>query len=152
MTNGLKFAAAIIASVFLAFGGEAAVAGEVAFIDVAQVINDSTPGKEGQKIVDDLRAKLNAEFENYSKIMSDEQKVRQRQMELNQAYAQEHSRVTALVMERLREVTERWLKSNKKGFTAVVQKNSALAVNAGVDVSKEILALFNREKIDFAAK
>lgn len=152
MTKGAKFAAVIVAAFFLAFGGRAAFAGEVAFVDVAQVINDSTPGKAGQKIVDDLRAQLNAEFEKYSQTESDQAKVRQRQIELNNAYAQEHARISNLVAERLREVTERWLKSNKKGFTAVVPKGSALAVAADADVSREILRLLNREKVDFTAK
>ena len=149
-----KFAAALAFALCLALfvHSAPAAAGEVAFVDVAQVINDSEPGKAGQKIVDDLRAQLNKEFENYSKVESDQQKVRQRQMELNQRYAQEHARISALVADRLREVTERWLKSNKKGFTAVVPKANALAVSADMDISREILRLLNREKIDFAAK
>lgn len=154
MGTAKKFMASFACALALALFMQASPldAGEVAFVDVAQVINDSEPGKAGQKIVDDLRAKLNSEFEEYSKTESDAQKVRQRQAELNQTYAQEHARVSALVADRLRQVTERWLKSNKKGFTAVVPKANALAVSADADVSREILRLLNREKIDFAAK
>lgn len=139
---------------FIALGlsADGASAGEVAFVDVAQVISQSAPGKEGQKIVDDLRAELNTRFETFSKTEHDQQKVRERQIELNNTYAQEHMRVTALLAERLRSVTEKWLAANKKGYTSVVPKASALAVNAGDDVSKELLELMNKEKIDFAAK
>lgn len=148
-----RFTLALVAAAFC-FGITGAVvspayAGDVAFVDVVKVISDSIPGKDGQKIVDDLRAKLNAEFEQYAKTEKDQQKVRERQMALNQQYQQEHVRISNLVAERLRSVTERWLKNNKKGYTAVVTKDHVMAVNDKNDITAEITKLFNREKINF---
>lgn len=150
-----RFTLALVAAAFC-FGITGAVvspayAGDVAFVDVVKVISDSAPGKEGQKIVDDLRAKLNAEFEQYAKTEKDQQKVRARQVALNQQYQKEHVRVSNLVAERLRKVTENWLKSNKKGYTAVVTKDHVLAVNAKDEVTSEITKLLSKEKINFTA-
>lgn len=129
-----------------------AFAGEIAFVDVVRVISESTPGKEAQKIVDDLRDELNTRFETYSKSEPDEQKVVQRQIELNRTYAAEHARVVALVRERLLAVVNKWLSGNNKGVTSVVASSSALAVAASDDITQEVLTLLNQEKIDFAAK
>lgn len=125
-------------------------AGEVAFINAAEVIAQSAPGKAGQKYVDDLRAKLQADLEKYSKTEKDKGKIEIRQLELNREYNLEYTRVTNLIAERLRNVIGKWLKSNKKGITAVVAKNQAIAVSAKADISKDILSLFTKEKISFA--
>lgn len=101
---------------------------EVAVIEVARVIDESAPGKAGQKYVDNLRASLNAE------------------------YGREHARVTALVMDALRKCAEDWLKVNKKHVTLIVPANSALAYSAKIDISAEILKRLNTVTIDFTAK
>ncbi|WP_346690360.1 OmpH family outer membrane protein [uncultured Cloacibacillus sp.] len=146
-----RHTAAAAAAICIAAGafGLPAHAGEVAFVDVSQVIAQSNPGKTAQKRVDELRAKLNKELENYAKTEKDKGKVEIRQLELNREYNIEHTRVTNLIVERLRKVIDTWLKTNKKGVTAVVSKSNAISVSAKADVTKDILTKFNKEKIDF---
>ena len=146
-----RHTAAAVAAICLAAGalGLPAYAGDVAFVDVSQVISQSTPGKTAQKKVDELRAKLNKELENYAKTEKDKGKIEIRQLELNREYNVEHTRVTNLIVERLRTVIDKWVKTNKKGVTAVVPRNNAISVSAKADVTKDILKLFNKEKIDF---
>ena len=90
---------------------------EVAVIEVAQVIDASAPGRAGQKYVDNLRASLNAEFERFrqknAKAKNAAQLAAQKQAELNAEFGREHARVTALVMDALRECAADWLKVNK---------------------------------------
>lgn len=151
MKNIARLALSITAAACVTAGafGLPACAGEVAFVDVSQVISQSAPGKAAQKKVDDLRAKLNKDLENYAKTEKDGGKVEIRQLELNREYNAEHARVTNLVVERLRKVIDTWLKTNKKGVTAVVSKTNAISVSAKADITKDILSLFNKEKIDF---
>ena len=79
-----RHTAAAAAAICIAAGafGLPAHAGEVAFVDVSQVIAQSNPGKTAQKRVDELRAKLNKELENYAKTEKDKGKVEIRQLEL----------------------------------------------------------------------
>ena len=129
---------------------------EVAVIEVARVIDESAPGKAGQKYVDGLLAHLNAEFERFkqknAKAKNAAQLAAQKQAELNAEYGREHARVTALVMDALRKCAQDWLKVNKKGVTLIVPANSALAYSAKIDVSNEILKKLNAVTIDFTAR
>lgn len=151
----VKAVTALLLAVCALFAAAPARA-EVAVIEVARVIDESAPGKAGQKYVDGLLAHLNAEFERFkqknAKAKNAAQLAAQKQAELNAEYGREHARVTALVMDALRKCAQDWLKVNKKGVTLIVPANSALAYSAKIDVSGEILKRLNAVTIDFTAK
>ena len=131
-------------------------AGEVAVIDVARVIDASAPGKAGQKYVDNLKNALEGELKRFreknAKVKDGQQKIARKQAELNGEYQREYNRVSALIMTALRNSVQDWLKSNKKGVTAVIPANTALGYTKGADISKEILLKLNAVKIDFTKK
>ena len=116
----------------------------------------SAPGKAGQKYVDNLKNALEGELKRFreknAKVKDGQQKIARKQAELNGEYQREYNRVSALVMTALRNSVQDWLKSNKKGVTAVIPANTALGYTKGADISKEILRKLNAVKIDFTKK
>ncbi len=144
------FSALILAAV-LTLAPSPSRAADVAFVDLVKVISESAPGKEGQKIVDDLRAQLQTELKQYADTEKDAQKVQQRQFELNRRFQQEHARISAILTQLVNTVGERWLRRNQKNYYALVPMERVLAVDPKMDVSDEILRLMNREIVDFKA-
>lgn len=128
----------------------------VAVVNVAEVIDSSAPGKAGQKYVDNLKNALEGELKRFreknAKVKDGQQKIARKQAELNGEYQREYNRVSALVMTALRNSVQDWLKSNKKGVTAVIPANTALGYKKEADISKEILLKLNAVKIDFTKK
>ena len=129
---------------------------EVAVVNVAEVIDSSAPGKAGQKYVNNLKNALEGELKRFSeknaKAKDGQQKIARKQTELNGEYQREYNRVRALVMTALRNSVQDWLKSNKKGVTAVIPVNTALGYAKESDISKEILLRLNAVKIDLTKK
>ena len=113
-------------------------------------------GRPGQKYVDNLKNALEGELKRFreknAKVKDGQQKIARKQAELNGEYQREYNRVSALIMTALRNSVQDWLKSNKKGVTAVIPANTALGYTKGADISKEILLKLNAVKIDFTKK
>ena len=124
----------------------------VAVVNVAEVIDSSAPGKAGQKYVDNLKNALEGELKRFreknAKVKDGQQKIARKQAELNGEYQREYNRVSALIMTALRNSVQDWLKSNKKGVTAVIPANTALGYTKGADISKEILLKLNAVKME----
>lgn len=133
-----------------------ALAGDTAFVDVARVIDASLPGKAGQRYIDGVKADLDAEREKFKKslggVADNDPRLAQKDAQLTARYREEYSRVTGLLMGELKRVTSDWLKTNKRGFTAVLPAGMALAVAHESDVNADILRLFNAVTIDFAKR
>ncbi len=106
--------------------------------------------------MDDLKAKLEAELEKYSKSIEKDKdaqaKRAQKQRELTAQFQGEYARVTNLVTGALRKIINQWLKTNKKGVTVVVPSNGTLAFSPKADISGEILKKLNAVKINFEKK
>lgn len=62
------------------------------------------------------------------------------------------SRVSALLMDALRSVAEKWLHGNKRGVKVIVLASEALAASPGADVSDELRRQFDKISIDFTKK
>ena len=126
---------------------------EVAVVNVAQVIDSSVPGRAGQKYIDNLKERLEAELESYRRSVAKDkqaqQKIAQKQAELTAQFRAEYARVTNLITAELRKVTKQWLKTNKKTITVVVPAHETLGFKPDADVSREILRALNGVKIDF---
>ena len=135
--------------------GAPAFAG-VAVVDVAQVIDSSVPGKAGQKYVDELRARLEAEFASYrSSVAKDKQaqeKTAKKQAELTAQYRAEYARVTNMVTAELRKIVADYIKTNKQKITVVLPAHQTLGFSPKTDVSREILRKLNAVKLDFTKK
>ena len=91
---------------------------------VARIIDTSLPGKAGQAFVDGLRRRLDAEIKEYAEKIRTSSNVEallaQKCAETEAAYNAEMSRVSALLMDALRSVAEKWLRGNKRGVTVIV--------------------------------
>lgn len=131
-------------------------AAETAVADVARIIDTSLPGKAGQAFVDGLRRRLDAEIKEYAEKIRTSSNVEallaQKCAEAEAAYNAEMSRVSALLMDALRSVAEKWLRGNKRGVTVIVPANEALAASPGADVSDELRRLLDKISIDFTKK
>ena len=129
---------------------------ETAVVDVARVIDASAPGKAGQKYVDNLKASLEAELDRYEKSVAKDkdaqEKKAKKQAELTAQFRAEYARVTNMVTAELRKVVAQWIKTNKKGITAVIPAHETLGFAPAADVSNEILLRLNAVTIDFTAK
>ena len=128
-------------------------AAEVAVVDIVRVIDASSPGKAGQKYIDKVRAELDAELSSYVKGLGGSKEAvsltEQKRAELARRFDEELFRVLDILMKKLKEVAHGWLNNNKHGVKVIVAGGSVLAVSSGVDVSEDILRLFNDVKVDF---
>ena len=126
-------------------------AAETAVADVARIIDSSLPG---QAYVDGLKRRLDAEIKEYAEKLRTSSNVEallaQRCADAEAAYNAEMSRVSAMLMDALRSVAQKWLKGNKRGVTVIVPSNGVLASSPGADVSDELRRLLDRVSIDFA--
>ena len=131
-------------------------AAETAVADVARIIDTSLPGKAGQAFVDGLRRRLDAEIKEYAEKIRTSSNVEallaQKCAEAEAAYNAEMSRVSALLMDALRSVAEKWLRGNKRGVTVIVPANGALAASTAADVSDELRRQLDKISIDFTKK
>ena len=131
-------------------------AAETAVADVVRIIDSSLPGKAGQAFVDGLRRRLDAEIKEYAEKIRTSSNVEallaQKCAEAEAAYNAEMSRVSALLMDALRSVAEKWLHGNKRGVTVIVPVNGALAASPGADVSDELRRLLDKISINFTKK
>ena len=131
-------------------------AAETAVADVARIIDSSLPGKAGQAFVDGLRRRLDAEIKEYAEKIRTSSNVEallaQKCAEAEAAYNAEMSRVSALLMDALRSVAEKWLRGNKRGVTVIVPANEALAASPAADVSDELRRRLDKISIDFTKK
>ena len=128
-------------------------AAEVAVVDIIRVIDASSPGKAGQEYIDKVRAELDAELSSYVKGLGNSKEAasltEQKRLELARRFDQEFFYVLNILMKNLKEVAHGWLNNNKRGAKVIVAGGSVLAVSSGVDVSEDILRLFNEVKVDF---
>ena len=128
-------------------------AAEVAVVDIVRVIDASSPGKAGQEYIDKVRAELDAELSSYVKGLGNSKEAasltEQKRLELARRFDQEFFYVLNILMKNLKEVAHGWLNNNKRGAKVIVAGGSVLAVSSGVDVSEDILRLFNEVKVDF---
>ena len=131
-------------------------AAETAVADVARIIDTSLPGKAGQAFVDGLRRRLDVEIKEYAEKIRTSSNVEallaQKCAEAEAAYNAEMSRVSALLMDALRSVAEKWLRGNKRGVTVIVPVNGALAASPAADVSDELRRRLDKISIDFTKK
>ena len=114
------------------------------------------PRKAGQAFVDGLRRRLDAEIKEYAEKIRTSSNVEallaQKCGRGRAAYNAEMSRVSALLMDALRSVAEKWLRGNKRGVTVIVPANEALAASPGADVSDELRRLLDKISINFTKK
>ena len=142
--------------VVCALAAASAAYADVAVVNVAQVIDSSVPGRAGQKYVDDLKARLEAELESYKRSVAKDkqaqQKMAQKQAELTAQFRAEYARVTNMVTAELRKIVADYIKTNKQKITVVVPAHQTLGFSPKTDVSREILRKLNAVKLDFAKK
>lgn len=129
---------------------------EVAVVNVARVIDSSAPGKAGQRYIDDLEKRLNAELEQYMKTVANdkdaEAKITQKRVELNVQFKNEYLRVTNLISSELKKVITQWIKTNKKGITVVLPAHEALGYAGSANISRDIQLRFDSVKINFTPR
>ena len=86
------------------------------------------PGRAGQAYVDGLRRRLDDEIKEYAEKLRTSSNVEallaQRCAEAEAAYNAEMSRVSAMLMDALRSVAQKWLKGNKRGVTVIVPQTA----------------------------
>ena len=129
-------------------------AAETAVADVARIIDTSLPGKAGQAFVDGLRRRLDVEIQEYAEKIRTSSNVEAllAQKCAEAEAAAEMSRVSALLMDALRSVAEKWLRGNKRGVTVIVPVNGTLAASPAADVSDELRRRLDKISIDFTKK
>ena len=145
----------LLAALLLALSAPA-LAGEIAVVDVARVIDASLPGKAGQKYIDGVKASLDAELAKYRASLGPaaegDARLAQKEALLAARYQKELSRVTSLLVGELRKAASDWLKGNKDGVTLVLPASQTLAAAPETDVNAELLRRLNAAVVDFTKK
>ena len=126
----------------------------IGVVDTARVFRDSEPGKAGVKFLEGLHEKMQAEpnsiQENLQKKPEDEalqQKLQATYMSFQQRMSTEQQNVITL----LNDATQRAMDAyrNQKKLDVILGSESALSYAKNVDVTTDIIAELNKQKVDF---
>ena len=127
----------------------------VASVDVERAMRESAPGQVARKHVTEARAILQKGLEQLTQEWKDAPEAARRKAmseglaALNRQMATEEAAANAVVMKLLQEECEKWRATRKA--VAVAPRQSLLAVDAGADITAEIIAAMNARAPEFPA-
>lgn len=127
---------------------------KVGVVDTARVFRDSEPGKAGVKFLESLhetmQSELNVIQENLQKKPEDasiQQKLQETYMAFQQRMGAEQQNVISL----LNDATQRAMDAYRaqKKLDILLGSEAALSFNKSVDVTNEVIAELNKQKVEF---
>ena len=131
-------------------GGDTAVA----VIDLTRAMRDSEAGKAGVKFLeerqDGMEQKIKALQEKLQKDPKDEAAQKEFQtayMQVSQQIQAEQQNVVNLLLDTIQRVTNSY--REQKGYRIILNSDMAASFDAGIDVTDDIIAEVNRQKVDF---
>ena len=126
----------------------------LAVVDLARVMRDSEPGKEGVKFLEGLQNEVQSKLNVVQKKLEENPKDEAAQKEMQNIYVSAQQRLQAEqqnVVNVLYDVVQRTLNAYrvKKGYAVILGTEAALSFDSKIDVTKDILEAVNGQKVDF---
>lgn len=135
--------------------GESA-APAIGVVDTARIFRDSDAGKAGVKFLEGMQAKMQAELTAIQEILQKNPEDQAAQQKLQETYMGFQQRMGAEqqnVVTLLNDATQRVLDSyrQQKKLTVILAQESTLSVDKNVDVTADVIAELNKQKVEFKA-
>ena len=123
-------------------------------VDVERVLRESSPAKDARKHLEEARAVLQKGMDALQEEWKDAPEAERHKAvaeglaALSRQMAAEEAAANAVVMKLLREECEKWRATHKA--LAVASRQNLLAVDAGADITTEIVAAMNARSPEFS--
>lgn len=127
---------------------------KIAVVDMARLLRDSVPGKDGVKFIEGLQSKMQTDLDaiqdKIEKNPQDEAAMR----DLQRVYATSQQRMQAEgqnVVNILMDTVQRVLNAYRasKDYDVIIGADATATFNPAIDVTNEVMAEVDKQKIEF---
>ncbi|MEG2172329.1 MAG: OmpH family outer membrane protein [Desulfovibrionaceae bacterium] len=128
----------------------------VGVVDTARVFRDSDAGKAGVKFLEGMQEKMQADLNEIQEVLKKnpndqaaQQKLQETYMGFQQRMGAEQQNVVTL----LNDATQRVLDTfrQQKKLSVILSQEATLSFDKAVDVTAEVIAELNKQKVEFKA-
>ena len=127
---------------------------KIAIVDMARVMRDSEPGKEGVKFLESQQAGLQEQLDAIQDRLEKNPKDEAAMQELQRVYAVSQQRMQAeqqnvvnLLFDSVQRVVNSYRES--QGFDIILAAEAVASSKPGADVTAAVIAEVNKQKIEF---
>lgn len=147
---------AIVAAAILSGGPVLAEDGapKIGVVDIARLMRDSVPGKEGVKFIETQQAAMQKKLDDIQDKLEKDPKNEELLQELQKVYASAQQKIQAegqnvanLIFDAVQRVINRY--RQEKGYLVLAGSDAVASYDPAIDVTKEILAELDKEKVEF---
>ena len=126
----------------------------MAVVDLARVMRDSEPGKEGVKFLEGLQTEMQNRLNEVQKKLEANPKDEAAQKEMQTVYMSAQQRMQAEqqnVVNVLYDAVQRILNAYRvqKGYAVIIGSEAAVSFDPKVDVTNDVLEAVNKQKLEF---
>lgn len=154
----LGFLLAILVSTFVFAPGENSFADDAApkigVVDIARLMRDSVPGKEGVKFIESQQAAMQKKLDEIQAKLEKDPKNEELMRELQRVYASAQQKIQAegqnvanLIFDAVQRVINKYRQDN--GYLILAGSDAVASYDPAIDVTKAVLAEVDKEKIEF---
>lgn len=128
----------------------------VGVVDTARIFRDSDAGKAGVKFLEGMQTTMQAELTAIQEVLQKNPEDQAAQQKLQETYMSFQQRMGAEqqnVVTLLNDATQRVLDAYRaqKKLSVILAQESTLSVDKSVDVTAEVIAELNKQKVEFKA-
>ena len=125
-----------------------------AVVDLARVMRDSDPGKEGVKFLESMQSDMQNKLNDIQKKLEANPKDEAAQKEMQAVYMSSQQRMQAEqqnVVNVLYDTIQRVLNAYRaeKGYAVILGTEAAVSFDSKIDVTNDVLAAVNKQKVEF---
>lgn len=127
---------------------------KIAVADVARLMRDSVPGKEGIKFLESRQQLLQKELEDIQARLDKNPSDEEAMKDLQRVYASSQQRiqaegqnVAALLFDTLQRILDSYLEKN--GYDVILSQDTLASFSKKIDITNAVMAELDKQKIDF---
>lgn len=127
---------------------------KIAVADVARLMRDSVPGKEGIKFLESRQQELQKELEDIQARLDKNPADEEAMKDLQRVYASSQQRiqaegqnVAALLFDALQRILDSYLEKN--GYDVILSQDTLASYSKKIDITNAVMAELDKQKIDF---
>ena len=126
----------------------------IAVVDMARVMRDSTPGKEGVKFLESRQTALQGQLDAIQDKLEKNPEDEKAMQELQRVYAVSQQRMQAEqqnVVNILFDTIQRTLNDycTREGYDVILGSEAAAAFNQKIDITDAVIAEVDKQKVEF---
>lgn len=127
---------------------------KMAVVDLGRLMRDSAPGKEGLKFIEAQQKEMQAQLDVIQDKLEKNPQDENAMQELQKLYGVSQQRIQAEgqnVASHILDVVQRCLNSflEKNGYDIIIGTEALAAYNTKIDVTNQVLAEIDKQKIEF---